>query len=173
MYDESMLQDGPPKLTTSMSSSIYQAWDSFRGSNKIPHRSEIDPLLFPKNLVPYIWIYEFDEEHDSFRRVLAGEEVIQAWGKTTSHPLLEDFMTKECAIEVRQHWLFLCKVPALSYFTETANMFYSHIERIAFPIINNDGQVNVIFGCSYYKKERTNDAVPPKINHQATTLYRI
>lgn len=173
MYDDSMLQEGSPEFTTPMASSIYQAWESFRGENRIPHRRDIDPLVFPKKMVPYIWIYEFDKEHNSFRRVLAGEEIIQAWGKTSSHPLLEDFMSEESAIEVKQHWLFLCKTPAISYFIETSNIFFSYIERVAFPIMNNDGQVDVIFGCSYYKKERSNDAVPPKINHQATTLFKI
>ncbi len=69
MYEDIVLNDGPPHFKSEIATSIYEAWKSFiQDGEKIPKRINIDPLAIPPKLLPFIWIYEYVEDLDSYRQ---------------------------------------------------------------------------------------------------------
>ena len=163
MDNSQLLELGPPNFTTEMAPQILNAWKSFSAKKNIPSRKEVDPLKIPAKLLPYIWIYKFDPDKNSYQRVFAGEEITNAWKKTTQNPYIEEFMDEASVTLVREHWNYLRENLALSHYIQTAESDFRYTERLSLPLADENGNLNYIFGCTYYERMPypTKESAPP------------
>lgn len=120
-----------------------------------------------------IWVYEYIEERDSYRQVIAGQNILDAWQETDGSPFLEDFMDDATAQNIIHRWNFLRLIPAIASYSITTNDEFQYTERIAIPLCDKSGAVKYIFGCSLYERLRGIESSNPPTDMDNVSLFRI
>ena len=173
MYKYEDLRSGPPNFPSNMAIEIYKAWANFAPDKRIPYRKDIDPLLIPKQYISSVWVYEYVPEKDSYRQVIAGQDIRDAWPNMPTEPFLEDFMSGETLRNIKQRWHFIRTTPAISYYNIDKKGDFKFTQRIVLPLCDEHGDISYVFGCSIYERLNGFETQAPPTDWHETYLYKI
>jgi hypothetical protein len=70
---------------------LFDHWDATRSDKKIPAWSDIDPTAIAP-VLPIIWSWRLDKQ-DQLRGRIAGEDIIEVFGRGIRGKLLSEFHT--------------------------------------------------------------------------------
>ncbi len=121
----------------------------------MPRRRDVDPTRIAK-VLPHVWIYRRDPEC-VYRCVLAGEE-INAWGDPINGRCAGEVMGPDFVTHVRRRLDRMLDEALLTHGIQRERSQYKRVERLAFPIADNDGAPIQIMGASIYRWDRADEA---------------
>jgi hypothetical protein len=116
--------------------SLALHWNEARGNRTMPAWSDIKPRQISKAL-PIIWAYTYDVQNDAFTGRVAGDRVVEAFGKSFRGLPLAAIQPPEAFPWV--HRLLLRVVTEPAAYRGTGRVFqqferYGHGERIILPL---------------------------------------
>ncbi len=125
---------------------------AYHAAGTIPPQSAIDPSLIPSTL-PVIWILEQRTDDVYYR--LAGEEIIQRFGRTSLRNVsLLTLWGAEHAAKVHTHVDLLFSEPRMERMTLVVNFASgarSMAERVSFPLSQDGKTITRVIGATAYE----------------------
>ena len=120
-----------------------------RNGGVLPVRQLLQPELLAPCL-PYVWLYEYDDDRGDFICQLAGEEVQAAVGIRMRGAGLADIVAAKSHPLVAGRWHHAISTLSFMYGTHDHGRDESvgQSERIVMPISSVDGRPNMVFGIS-------------------------
>lgn len=142
---------GDPRLRR-----FTEYWLSRRKGRPVPTRKDIDPPDIPW-ILKWIWLMEYQAESDRFLCRLAGENVNafvcnNIGGHYIGGHFLDEYMPKSVLSELSERYRMVvqkCVIMHASGLFSTQS-YHADGERIAFPLANDDGTVNLLIGATLY-----------------------
>lgn len=129
---------------------LVRYWFRLRGDRDMPSRQDIDATAVP-DVLPYIWLADFDRARRRFRYRLAGERVREAYTESVSGRFL-DQITRENAIgRVSGYFEKAVDLPCIVH---VHGMIFSELdrpargERILLPLSSAGGAADGLLGAT-------------------------
>ncbi|MBI1777641.1 MAG: PAS domain-containing protein [Proteobacteria bacterium] len=145
-------------------------WLQLRGDRAMPARQDLDPVAIYYAL-PFLWLYDFIPPED-FRCRLAGEQIIDLWGKNPKGRLLRDIFGSH-AEEVATRFLSAVRTRSVMHTDAdvvTTDRVSVRGERIVLPLSSDTRNVDAILGATIYDwgKQRAKSGIFAAEQHQVT-----
>lgn len=130
------------RLYTDSTRLLLQHWRTLMEPGKLPSRTQIDPSHL-KQVLPTIWLCDYEREADRFRYRITGEKVAKRFSHKLSKHYLDDNTDPDYYPRVHRYYRSVIDSPAVLYiygrlYSETQNPL--HGERILLPLAN-DGTI--------------------------------
>lgn len=152
--DDGRLHQGSPTVRDPCLTRFLQGWLRFRGERTMPRRQDIDPFAFP-DLLARIYLYERQAGGDSFRCVLAGEEIHRAWNGPIMGRDVADLFSAADLPRVLARWSFVLDRPAALYGYHRDPATSASAERLLLPVSDDAGAGRFVFGATAYQRDLT------------------
>ncbi|MEQ8354814.1 MAG: PAS domain-containing protein [Kiloniellaceae bacterium] len=135
---------------------FLEAWRAARSGALVPRKRDFDPLNVHR-LLPYLWIYLYDRDEDTFICRLAGEQINAAWGYSIAGHLSQDIFGPRDNDVIVSIWKTILDTPLVHYGKEEALAGTSlyNAERLVLPLADESGGINFILGFSRYSFGRS------------------
>lgn len=157
-----------PTFVDNKVADVFAHWLASRRGRLVPRRDDINPGLIAACL-PYVWIYRWRPERQSFQNVLAGEEINYAWTFSIRGKFIEELFGDDAPALCRR-WLDLLHRPAIAYGRLSGELRqgrYKRAERLNLPLVDNAGEPYGIFGITIYEFDRLHaeeTRIPPPLD---------
>ena len=137
-------------ITSPVLKNLARHWNEARGNQPTPTWSDIKPRQIADAL-PIIWAYDYDEQSDAFVGRIAGDRIVQTFGKSFRGLPLAAIQPPEAFPWV--HQLLRRVVTEITAYRGTGRVFqqidrYGHGERIILPLGGPHG--GGVFGATDY-----------------------
>lgn len=136
---------------------VARHWDAARGDKRMPGWQDIDPAA----IAPYlgiVWSWKYDRGGDSFTGRLAGDDIVQAFGKNLRGKAMAEFFAGWQYEMVFARHKRVVTEPA---FAHGSGPVFIHAERhglgerIIMPLAADGVEGDGIFGATVYAVERS------------------
>ena len=147
---------------------VFSHWLEIRHGQLVPRRQDISPGAIATCL-PWVWLYRWRPERNSFQNVLAGEEILQAWAVGIQGQFIDTLFPADWQA-LRDRWLDQLRRPAIAYGRLGAELSpgrYKMAERLNLPLVDGEGEPYGIFGITIYDYDRGSESsrpVPPPLD---------
>lgn len=123
---------------------ILSAWQGWRSDNRIPSRSDFDPINHPR-LLPDIALFDVEDAPRRYRVRLVGTRIVKAMGRDTTGQYINDFPNTDAIIQ-RFDTLVESRRP---YFTDFQPVTWisdnaRHYSTLGLPLSHDGTHVNMI-----------------------------
>ena len=122
----------------------------------MPTRRDIDPTDIPW-ILQWIWLIEYQADCDRFLCRLAGENVSaflcnNIGGHYIGGHYLDEYMPKQVLAELTKRYYTVMREKVIMHARGlfSTQSYHADGERIAFPLANPDGTINLLIGASLY-----------------------
>ena len=131
---------------------IAAHWNDARGTRRMPAWGEIDPVAIGRRL-RHVWAWKYEPDIGQFVCRLAGEEIVNAFGKSPRGRAMTEFFAPEVYRDFLPWHERVMREPALLH---GAGKVYSRVdrnftgERIMLPLAEDGTHGDGIFGATVY-----------------------
>jgi hypothetical protein len=131
---------------------IAAHWDSARGGKRLPAWRDIDPVAIGRRL-RYVWAWKYQREPENFVNRLAGEDIVNAFGKSPRGKMMTEFFAPDVC---RTYFPWHVRVVREPAFMHGAGKVYSTLdryfsgERIMLPLSEDGVDGDGILGATVY-----------------------
>jgi len=138
---------------------VADHWHGVRGKRLMPAWKDIDPGAIGRNL-RYVWAWKYDRAVDKFIGRLAGDEIVQAFGKSPHGKSLAEFMPPHL---YRVFFPMQRRVVTEPAAMRGTGMIYSGLgfnftgERIIMPLADDGRNGDGIIGATFYRRFENED----------------
>jgi hypothetical protein len=126
-------------------------WLELRNGRAMPARQDLDPARIAFAL-PMIWLYDYEPPTD-FRRRIAGEQIIDLWGKSPRGRLMRDIFKASYGGRAVKSLMVIVRTRQIMHSTAdviTTRGVRLQGERIAMPLSSDGVRVDAILGATVY-----------------------
>lgn len=131
---------------------VAQHWRDACGRKRMPAWRDIDPAAIARHL-PIVWSWKYDRARDSFTGRLAGERIIDAFGRSLRGvPMSDFFRDRNYEMIFARHKRIVIE-PAFSHGTGPVFIRaqrFSLGERIMMPLAEDGIHGDGVFGATVY-----------------------
>lgn len=142
------LKTQDPRLTA-----LLTYWRGIRGDDVIPRKQHFDPVAIPE-LLPYIYLWSYDERSDEFLFRLAGEHILVMFGREPKPGMaMADCMPAGFVDTIRRRYLRIVKERVIMYDRGTVRTSEGNevpSERIILPLSDDGTTVTHLVGATIY-----------------------
>lgn len=130
---------------------VLRHWLTLLEEEEIPSLQEMDPTAFTYSL-PYISLFDWDEERSDFRCRLAGESVSESHTSRFRDHFLTTLYNPELACSIRQKWMRAFTDKALLFVLSDFGRSPGTMtaKRVILPLRDTKSDAPVILSASYY-----------------------
>ena len=143
---------------------LLGAWMKARHGALVPFRRNLTPDSFA-SVLPYVWIYRFEEDLGDFVCKISGERINDAWGQSLRGVRFRDVVGKDAHAAALQRWKAVLNTPSIQYGKITGAPPDDGItiaERLVLPLADADGTVCYTIGLSVYPfRQDDRNRTPP------------
>lgn len=137
-------------------------WESVRHGKRMPAWRDIDPTAIGRHL-SIVWSWRYDRDADRFTGRLAGDDIIDAFGKNPRGRLMEEFFAPDHYGMIFARHKRVVTEPAFAHGTGPVFIHAARSgqgERIIMPLADDGMTGDGIFGATVYDIEggRTREA---------------
>jgi hypothetical protein len=132
---------------------VAEHWRKARGAKPMPSWGDLDPAAMKPHL-PIIWSWKYDRISDSFTGRLAGEQIVEAFGRQLRGAAMKDFFAGREYDTVLARFKRIVDGPAFMHCT---GRVFAHAgragrgERIALPLSDDGWHCSGILGATVYR----------------------
>ena len=142
------LKTHDPRLTA-----LLAYWRGIRGDDVIPRKQRFDPVAIPE-LLPYIYLWSYDERSNEFLFRLAGEHILAMFGREPKPGMtMADCMPASFVETIRRRYLRIVEERVLMYDRGTVRTSEGKevsSERIILPLSDDGIAVTHLVGATIY-----------------------
>jgi hypothetical protein len=163
---------GWPQFRDRRLDEFLESYLQFGAEDKVPKRSEIDPLKIAR-LLPEVWLYKYFPDTDRFFCELAGETASNAWRPSMMKRWADEVFEPLDYAVISQRWKRVMGGKVVLHASYAEESRFRYVERVAVPVSDETGGIVYVFGASVYNRatERITDQAPAEI--QAITYFEI
>ena len=129
------------------------SWAKAREGRLVPYKESFDPLSV-REMLSFVWMYEYRPDIGDFVCRLAGENVNLAWGKSIKGLTLQQIVGETDHPIVLSRWLEMVKEPHIHYGSEAERLSEQNTwqaERIIAPMETRADGIPYALGLSLYQ----------------------
>jgi hypothetical protein len=132
---------------------VAEHWLKARGAKPMPSWGDLDPAAMKSHL-PIIWSWKYDRVSDSFTGRLAGEQIVEAFGRQLRGAAMKDFFAGREYETVLARFKKIVNGPAFMHCTGRVFAHAGRVgrgERIALPLSDDGRNCSGILGATVYR----------------------
>jgi hypothetical protein len=131
---------------------VAMHWNVARGAKRMPAWRDIDPTAIAPHL-PIVWSWRYDRDTDTFTGRLAGDAIVEAFGRSPRGVRMQDFFGEKWYAQFFAKHKRIVSEPAFTY--ERGQVLihaqrYGDGERIIMPLATDGLHADGIFGATEY-----------------------
>lgn len=143
---------------------LLGAWLDARRGALVPLKSDLTPDSI-LSILPYVWVYRYEEAVDDFVCRISGERINDAWGQSLRGVQFRDIVGQSAHPAALRRWKTIIETPSIQYGKVAAAKPHQDkviAERLVLPLADPDGAVCYTMGLSVYPyRQDDRDRTPP------------
>lgn len=151
------IEPGPLQAATPAVKQFYSYWLRLAlAAGGLPRRNDIDPTEITPCL-PYCMIYARQGDEQGFECLLSGESINAAWGRNLKGARTVDMFEPRDLKLLHARWDFLLEKGKVAHCDYDGQGHYKSVERIVTPLLDANGEANIIMGLAIYRYDSLRD----------------
>jgi hypothetical protein len=131
---------------------VARHWSEIRGRHVMPAWRDIDPTRIGASL-PILFVWSYDRHSGQFMCRLAGEEIIERFGKNPRRKSFDEYFTAEGGQVLRRQWEKIVRTPSLA--RSTGRVYQERYgrgsgERIVMPLAGDGVHADGLIGATAF-----------------------
>jgi len=124
---------------------LHALWEAGCNGHALPSRAHFDPVTMPRELLPWVTIFDVEYDPIRFRVRLVGTGIVSAMGMETTGAYLDQIAGFDCVI-ARANWLVRHRKP---FFVSNQPLTwcpdrYSRYSVIGLPLATNGHDIDML-----------------------------